>query len=83
MELNKATAVNAIRLTATLALLGYAVYFMQGTMQDWSDNPVQTVIEMLNYPIQNLHFPSITVCHGESNYPLHFGFVEAFFNNIR
>jgi hypothetical protein len=52
-------------------------------MQDWSENPVQTIIETLNYPVLNLDFPSITVCHGEGTSPLHFGFIEAFFNFIR
>jgi hypothetical protein len=74
---------HAFRIVVSLALLWYAVYFMQGTMQDWSDNPVQTVIETLNYPVQNLQFPSITACHGQSNSPLMFGFAEAYFNYIR
>jgi hypothetical protein len=76
-------AVNLIRIASSIFLLAYAVYFMHSTMQDWSDNPVQTVIETLNYPVQNLQFPSITVCHGETNRPLTFGFAEAFLNYIR
>jgi hypothetical protein len=72
-----------LRLFASISLLVYAFVFINGTMGDWQENPVQTVIETTNYPVQNVPFPTVTVCPGEANRPLRFGFTEAFFNFIR
>ncbi len=73
----------ALRLLVSASLLAYAFFFISGTLDDWSENPVQTVIESTSFPVQNLPFPAITVCPGEGNRPMTYGFMETFLNFVR
>jgi hypothetical protein len=75
--------IRVLRIVASLSLLTYAFFFISGTLTDWEENPVQTVIESTAYPVQNIPFPSITVCPGANNRPMYYGFAETFFNFIR
>lgn len=56
--------------------------FIQSNLQEWSGHPVQTTIETTAHPIQNIPFPSVTICEGQDMAPRKFGFVEKFMNRL-
>ncbi len=72
-----------LRILASASLLVGALFFIWGTMDDWRENPVETVIDSTNYPVENVAFPAVTVCQGTANRAADFGFVETFFNFVR
>ena len=43
-------------------LIGFYFCFLA-----WYNSPIVTVLETLTYPIEELSFPTVTVCHRDSN----------------
>ena len=36
---------------------------------DWSENPMITTIDTFSYPVQNIQYPTLTVCYGDNYDP--------------
>ena len=49
-------------------------------MLDWEDNQTITTLESIANPIQDVHFPTVTVCPHEKNVPDNWSFLEKLLN---
>ncbi|XP_040569255.2 uncharacterized protein [Lepeophtheirus salmonis] len=57
--------------------IGMSSWIIQKSFQSWKSNPIVTSVMQIS--IEELDFPSITICHMESN---RFGYIEQELNNI-
>ena len=49
---------------------------------EWNGNPVLISVETTDFPVENIHFPTVTVCR-EDNEPNCFEFVAKLFDYIQ
>ena len=42
-----------------------ACHLIKSSFDDWQDNPTVTTIDSAAFPIENIPFPSVTVCHAD------------------
>ena len=55
------------------------IYF---SFADWSANPVITTLDTIVAPIEEIQFPTVTVCQDESKAPDNWAFLETIMNSI-
>ena len=55
------------------------IYF---SFADWSANPVITTLDTIVAPIEEIQFPTVTVCQDESKAPDNWAFLETVMNSI-
>jgi hypothetical protein len=48
---------------------------------EWGSNPILTTVESSDYPVENIIFPTVTVCR-EDNKPNCFEFVTKIFDYV-
>ena len=58
---------------------GYMIY---NSMLDWEENQTITTLDSIATPIQEAHFPTVTVCPHEKNAPDNWSFLEKFLNAL-
>ena len=53
---------------ATLIVAGFVTcgYYINQSVTDWLENPVQTTLDSIAAPIEDIQFPTVTVCQDES-----------------
>ena len=59
-EYNKLSRLLWLAIVASSFALGGLI--IRDVWQEWLDNPVLTTIESVSYPVQNLDFPTVTIC---------------------
>lgn len=42
--------------------LGFASIFVHDLVLDWSQDPVTTSFDSVTYPVENVQYPTVTVC---------------------
>ena len=55
---------------------------IQRAIQDWTDNPVLTTLDTIVAPIEDIQFPTVTVCPDESHDPDNWAAIETILNNF-
>ena len=67
---------------AGIIVLGFSAagYLIYNSMLDWEDNQTITTLESIANPIQDVHFPTVTVCPHEKNVPDNWSFLEKLLN---
>ena len=67
---------------AGIIVLGFSAagYLIYNSMLDWEDNQTITTLESIANPIQDVQFPTVTVCSNEKNVPDNWSFLEKLLN---
>ena len=67
---------------AGIIVLGFSAagYLIYNSMLDWEDNQTITTLESIANPIQDVYFPTVTVCPHEKNVPDNWSFLEKLLN---
>lgn len=67
----------------TLIVLGFVAcgYMIQRALQDWANNPVLTTLDTIVAPIEDIQFPTVTVCPDETTDPDNWALIETILNN--
>ena len=58
------------------------MFNQQGTILDWMKNPTIDILESLSYPIEEIDFPTVTICPEDSN-PDRWGLIIKIFDHMK
>ena len=56
--------------------------FIHDSLSDWEENPVITTMDSIAAPVNDIQFPTVTVCHDEDKPPDNWAPLELFLNNF-
>ena len=59
-----------------------ASFLIHDSVMDWEENQTITTLESITRPIQEVQFPTVTVCPNEKSMPDNWSFLEKFLNAL-
>jgi hypothetical protein len=68
-----------VRIESDHCIANLTSYLQYIFFSEWNENPILITIETTDYPIENITFPTVTVCR-EENEPNCFEFVTKIFD---
>ena len=59
-----------------------AISLIYHSLEDWKNDQTITSLDSISHPIQNVQFPTVTVCPNEQKAPDNWSFMEKYLNAI-
>ena len=67
-----------------IVIAGFTVasHLIYHSLEDWKNDQTITTLDSISHPIQNVQFPTVTVCPNEQKQPDNWSFLEKYFNAL-
>ena len=56
--------------------------FLKGAFHDWQQTPIITTVDSIAAPIDQIQFPTVTICQDEYKRPDNWAFIETILDNV-